>query len=157
MFSFLASHPPKTHTATHNPVETEDGQSSIHFFTNDPDSPYAMKAHVKPGFTIHVPPYHWHKYQSETFQINSGSMRATLEGSDTIIPAGDSITILPGQHHTFNNASDDEDLVISTGLDPMERERDEAFFRNLYSYLDDCRKEGVGPSLPQLMLFFAFL
>jgi len=30
---------------------------------------------------------------------------------------------------------------------------DELFFRNIYSYLDDCGKQGVAPSLPQLLLF----
>ena len=30
---------------------------------------------------------------------------------------------------------------------------DEIFFRNLYSYLDDCDKQKVEPSIPQLLLF----
>lgn len=38
----------------------------------------------------------------------------------------------------------------------MERERDEAFFRNLYCYLDDCRKAGREPHVVQLMLFLGF-
>lgn len=28
-----------------------------------------------------------------------------------------------------------------------------ASFRNLYGYLEDCRVQGVSPSLPQLLLF----
>ena len=83
-------------------------------------------------------------------------MRATLEGADQTINAGESITILPGQHHTFVNPSETEPLVVSTGLDPVERERDEAFFRNLYSYLDDCRTAEREPHVAQLMLFLYF-
>jgi len=29
----------------------------------------------------------------------------------------------------------------------------EKFFRNIYSYLDDCTSQKVAPSLPQLLLF----
>ena len=83
-------------------------------------------------------------------------MRATVEGSDQTIMAGQSVTILPGQHHTFVNPSETEPLVVSTGLDPVERERDEAFFRNLYCYSDDCRKVGREPNAAQLMLFLYF-
>ena len=156
MLSILTTPIPRTRTATHNPLMTEDGQTSIHFFANDPSAKYGMKTRVKPGFTVHVPPMHWHKYQAETFLIHSGTMRATLEGSDQSITAGESITIAPGQRHTFINPSDTEPMVMSTGLDPVERERDEAFFRNLYCYLDDCRKAGRAPHVAQLMLFLYF-
>ncbi|KAG6986466.1 hypothetical protein G7Y79_00082g100820 [Physcia stellaris] len=156
MLSFLAPRLSKTPTATQNPLRTEDSQNAFHFFAADPSVEFAMKAHIKPGPTIHVPPYHWHKYQTETFLIHSGTMRATQEGSDKIIPAGQSITVEPGLYHTFYNNSMTENLSFSTGLDPMERERDEAFFRNIYSYLDDCRKAGKSPHIAQLMLFLYF-
>ncbi|KAL8791991.1 MAG: hypothetical protein Q9195_005409 [Heterodermia aff. obscurata] len=148
MLSFLTTPLPKTLTATQNPLTTENGQTTIHFFANDPSAKYGMKTRVKPGFTIHVPPMHWHKHQTETFLIHSGAMRATLEGSDQTITAGESITIAPGLHHTFVNPSETEPLVVSTGLDPVERERDEAFFRNL--------KAGREPHVAQLMLFLHF-
>ena len=83
-------------------------------------------------------------------------MRATVEGSEKIIPVGQRVTIEPGIYHTFHNNSETEPLVFSTGLDPMERERDEAFFRNLYSYIDDCRKSERAPQVPQLCLFLHF-
>ena len=43
--------------------------------------------------------------------------------------------------------------MIEIGLDPSQRARDEAFFRNLYSYLDDCDRLRRGPNVCQLMLF----
>jgi hypothetical protein len=30
---------------------------------------------------------------------------------------------------------------------------DEKFFRNIYSYLDDCQAQDIVPSLPQMLLF----
>jgi hypothetical protein len=33
---------------------------------------------------------------------------------------------------------------------------DEVFFRNIYSYLDDCGKQNIPPSLPQLLLFLDY-
>ena len=83
-------------------------------------------------------------------------MRATLEGSTQLIPVGSSITIAPGLYHTFVNDSATEEMEVSTGLDPAERERDEAFFRNLYGYLDDCRKAGMAPHVAQMCLFLWF-
>ena len=144
---------PQAHLDT---ITTEDGATSVQFLGNDPDALYAIQATVKPGNTIHKPPYHWHKYQIETFFINSGTFRVTLDGDQTDIPAGSTVTVEPGVHHTFANASETEPMVISVGLDPLERERDEAFFRNLYGYLDDCRVEGMTPNLAQMCLFLHF-
>lgn len=83
-------------------------------------------------------------------------MRATLEGKDHLFTAGQTLTIKQGLYHTFENNSDAEPLVVSIGLDHLERKRDEAFFRNLYSYLDDCRMAKRAPQLPQLCLFLYF-
>lgn len=156
MLSFLARTPPKTPSAHLTTIHTEDGQNALEFFAHDPKAEYGMKSHLKAGPTIHVPPYHWHRYQSETFLIHSGTMRATLEGREQLVPAGASITIAPGLYHTFRNASETDPLVVSTGLDPTERARDEAFFRNLYCYLDDCRKADTAPHVAQLALFLHF-
>ena len=156
MLSFLSTSVPKTDTASQNPIRTEDGKTEVHFLGNDPTTKYGLRVRVPPGTSIHEPPYHWHKYQSETFLVHSGVMRATLEGTEKTIPAGQTITIAPGLHHTFANGSTDENLIISTGLDPAERERDEAFFRNIYMYLEDCRKAKRCPNVAQIMLFLYF-
>lgn len=55
--------------------------------------------------------------------IHSGTFRASLEGLATMIHVGKSVTIEPDLYHTFHNNSDSEPLVVSTGLDPLERER----------------------------------
>lgn len=43
--------------------------------------------------------------------------------------------------------------TLSTVSAAPSRGIDEMFFRNLYSYLDDCDKQNVEPNLPQLLLF----
>ena len=131
----------------------EDGRTHVEFFLTDPTSAYAMRSTLHPGPTIQDPPYHWHKYQTETFTVESGIFLATVEGKDEAITAGRTVTIRPGIYHTFKNGSPDTDLVVCAGLDPQERERDEAFFRNLYCYLDDCRKAGMSPSPFQMCLW----
>ena len=157
MLSFIGR-VPKKHTQAHlSTITTEDGATRVEFFGNNSNSPYALKATVKPGNTIHTPPYHWHKYQTETFFIHSGTFRATLEGQEKLAPAGDTLTVEAGLYHTFDNNSETEPLVVSMGLDPSQRERDEAFFRNLYCYSDDCRKASMAPNLAQMCLFlYAF-
>ena len=112
---------------------------------------------MKAGPTIHLAPYHWHKYHLETFLVHSGTMRATVEGRDHFIQPGNSVAIEPGQYHTFHNGGKEgEELVMSVGLDPAERERDETFFRNVCSYADDCRKQGRELQVPQMCLFLWF-
>ena len=51
-------------------------------------------------------------------------------------------------------------MDLTTGEDlsfvvwsPEEDGVEEVFFRNLFSYLDDCQRSGTSPSLPQLLLF----
>lgn len=51
-------------------------------------------------------------------------------------------------------------MEISTEISPRAKESEadevgmtERFFRNVYSYLDDCDTQEVAPSLPQLVLF----
>ena len=158
MLSFLAS-TPKRHPQSHlRTITTEDGHTTVQFFpqptsTDTTPATHAMRTRLPPGTTIHSPPYHWHKYQIESFTIEKGCMRATVNGTTQLIPAGNTVTIEPGVYHTFANASALEELVVLTGLDPLERERDEAFFRNLYCYLDDCRKAEMRPSVFQVCLW----
>ena len=152
MLSFNAQ-PPRTRQSHLRTISTEDGRTRVEFLSSDPTSTYSMRTVVPPGPTIHAPPYHWHKYQTETFKVESGIFLANIEGQEQAITAGNTYSVEPGVYHTFSNGSPDADLVIWTGLDPQERERDEAFFRNLYGYLDDCRKAGMQPSLCQICLW----
>ena len=155
MLSFLASSP-KRHPQSHAQTLTiEDGATTIEFLDSSSasNSPYSMRINHKPGDSLANPPYHFHRYQTETFSVEKGLFRATVEGTTTDIHPGNDITITPGLYHKYVNGSDAEPLIVSVRLEPEERERDEAFFRNLYCYMDDCRREGRGPNVAQLCLF----
>lgn len=82
-------------------------------------------------------------------------MKATLEGIEKDVPAGQSIEIHPGEYHTFANAStvDPLQVLISLNVEEGKDKADEEFFRNIYSYLDDCEKHKKGPSPFQMLLF----
>lgn len=164
MLSFLASPPPRSRTAHLNPLVTGKGTtvSTMEFLPllkskNSPASTIAMRQFISPDpkNILDNPAYHWHATQTETFTVEQGAMKATLEGSEKVIPAGEAISIEKGQYHTYVNASTKDPLqvVISVDVVPGEDNADEAFFRNIYSYLDDCEKHKKGPSPFQMLLF----
>ncbi|KAF7187692.1 putative oxidoreductase patJ [Pseudocercospora fuligena] len=106
-----------------------------------------------------TPPPHWHWYQDEFFHIRKGRYIFTLEGVDKTISASDPqpIRIPAGARHTFkvDDTCEDECVIeVSTLLSPKGADEGagEKFFRNIYSYLDDCYLQDVSPSLPQLLL-----
>ncbi|EME47294.1 hypothetical protein DOTSEDRAFT_69283 [Dothistroma septosporum NZE10] len=112
-----------------------------------------------------TPPPHWHWYQDEYFHIKAGRYIFTLEGKDTIISASDPqpVRIPARARHTFKVDDTHEGpcrIEISTATspgspadDPEAYGANAKFFRNIYSYLDDCYLQGASPSLPQLLLF----
>ncbi|THW85406.1 hypothetical protein D6D17_09197 [Aureobasidium pullulans] len=129
-----------------------------------------------------VPPYHWHWYQEEHFTVTQGyadclpspvtmltrnsTFVFTLNGKDTKISATDPnprISITPGAPHTFAPDPSYKGpcvIEISAETSPLSSETtstdlgvSERFFRNLYSYLEDCSRQNTSPSLPQLLLF----
>ncbi|KAI4844017.1 hypothetical protein E4T44_06435 [Aureobasidium sp. EXF-8845] len=113
-----------------------------------------------------IPPYHWHHYQEEHFTVTQGAFIFTLHGKDTKISATDPnprISITPGDPHTFApdpsykgpcviEISADTSPVASA-ITATDIGLSEKFFRNLYSYLEDCSRQNTSPSLPQLLLF----
>jgi hypothetical protein len=109
------------------------------------------------------------KYQSSfhlSFCSNTRESRYifTLEGKDTTISASDPQPVhIPARaRHTFK-VDDTCDgpctIEISTSTSPRSVSEDpeaegatSKFFRNVYSYLDDCYIQNVSPSLPQLLM-----
>jgi len=111
------------------------------------------------------PPYHWHWYQEEHFTVKEGRFIFTLEGKDVIKTASDPqpIRIPPRAKHTFKADVTYDGrctILIETKVSPRAKPGDpesegtnEKFFRNLYTYLDDCWAQGKSPAIPQLLLF----
>ncbi|KAG9678446.1 hypothetical protein KCU99_g1223, partial [Aureobasidium melanogenum] len=115
---------------------------------------------------ILCPPYHWHWHQEEHFVVTQGTFIFTLNGKETKISATDPnphTSITPGAPHTFAPDPSHKGpcvIEISAETSPLSSETtatdlgvSERFFRNLYSYLEDCSRQKVSPSLPQLLLF----
>ena len=146
----------RTDTASSQDVTYEDGKSNLSF-SNSLGRPSDFMTQTQlPGRTMPDPPYHWHIYQTEYFHVVSGSIRVTVDGVEKIASPDDNMVITPGVHHMFSNASSTEALVVQISLAPFSRARDKSFFRNLFGYFDDCRKQGKAPSFPQLLLFLHF-
>ncbi|KAH0292651.1 hypothetical protein M436DRAFT_73953 [Aureobasidium namibiae CBS 147.97] len=102
----------------------------------------------------------------EYFTVTQGTFIFTLNGKETKISATDPnprISITPGAPHTFTPDPSHRGpcvIEISAETSPLSSETtatdlgiSERFFRNLYSYLEDCSRQNTSPSLPQLLLF----
>ncbi|KAF2720729.1 hypothetical protein K431DRAFT_225703 [Polychaeton citri CBS 116435] len=108
-----------------------------------------------------IPPMHWHWRQEEYFTVTHGRFIFTLEGREFTVSATDEqtkITIPVLLRHTFKvdpTCTEPCGIELSTLISPAGEEEGatERFFRNLYSYLEDCHQQKVAPSLPQLLLF----
>lgn len=132
MLRFLAKKPPRTITASLNPIPFDNGLSSIEF--KSPTDRYLVINRWPPASNTKnrnialKPPLHWHRQQSETFHVLQGSAEFICDGVKSIKSAGESITIPAGAIHTFCNASSTEGMVVEFGLNPR-GQGDEAFFR----------------------------
>ncbi|KAH8811277.1 hypothetical protein F5884DRAFT_269711 [Xylogone sp. PMI_703] len=101
-----------------------------------------------------VPPYHWHWYQTEYFNIKKGRFVFLVEGQEFVYDeTSPKISVPPtARHRYWADPSYDGECEVHISASPA-RGLDEKFYRNLYSYLNDCERQKVKPSLPQLLLF----
>ncbi len=166
MLSFLAQSVPRTETAQQNPLVSAEGTVITQFLTPEQtNEAFLMRQTYKidklkefmkkyPKTQL-VPPYHWHWDQSETFFIEQGSLVTKLNGKEKTFSAKDgSFKVEAGVYHTFEiGLETNEDFIGKVNSQPEDGATDEKFFRNLFSYLDDCHKAGVEPSLFQMLLF----
>lgn len=158
MLSFLVSPTPRTKTVIQNPIVFEGGRSELYFYGKDESSEFVMRATTPPqpsqaelnagasmDNTLINPPHHFHLFQDETFAVRKGTIQVLLDGRRSTAEAGERVVIPAGVYHWFSNASATDDLVVDVGLRGAPgdtRDRDERFFRNLYSYLEDCNRCG---------------
>ncbi|KAF4554752.1 Hypothetical protein D9617_3g018200 [Elsinoe fawcettii] len=146
-------------------VTPPDGKSVLEIQTTH--RPWDFKD-VPDDKNVLIPPFHWHWYQEEQFYIREGRYLFTLESRTFPVSSTDPqpVRIPPGARHTFrvDPTSPTRCVIeISTFLSPHQRTlspsargqilgASERFFRNIYSYLEDCTAQKVAPSLPQLVL-----
>ncbi|GAA0359728.1 cupin domain-containing protein [Bacillus horti] len=72
----------------------------------DDEGDYITVEHhmTKPG-AINGP--HFHPVLKESFEVKQGKMRFLVDGKETIVQAGEKITVQPNQVHQFWNISDE--------------------------------------------------
>jgi mannose-6-phosphate isomerase-like protein (cupin superfamily) len=110
------------------------------------------------GVSIVQPPFHYHIYQNEFFQLQKGTA-VIFKGVDPkpfaiLSEDGQKTATIPaGRYHRFENQSSTEELVIDIHLSPESYENEVMFFRNFFGYLDDCKQAKTAPSFFQLMVF----
>lgn len=85
--------------------------SSILRYPEDETRP-AMLVWVDPGAT--PLPEHVHTNGPETFEAVEGTCTIVLDGEPLRLEAGESLTIVPGQEHTFRNDTDEVIAVRAT-------------------------------------------
>ncbi|KAF4581812.1 hypothetical protein EYR40_002830 [Pleurotus pulmonarius] len=128
----------------------ENGYTSRHMFSKG--NPYTGAGRA----SIVTPPYHYHIYQTEIFEPKRGVMCYLLEGKEYKASVGDVVMVQPGQRHTFWSDQDAEeglhvDITVRGG--GPRKGLDEAFFHNLFGYMDSLRQQGQAPSIFQMLAF----
>lgn len=161
MFSFIQGiTPPRRHTANLSTVSYENETSTQTFHGHQ--APYFVTHSIPNNKSFFNPPEHLHLFQTEDFLVKKGTgirhQPTAPNPAHRIVvkTAGDPPIHLPkGTYHRFENASDTEALVVKIRVDPPgdNEVKEEAFFRNFFGYLEDCRTHGSQPSIFQLELF----
>ena len=100
-------------TITDHPVRAERVE-----FLNEPDDPtegpLTLKFYLGPGHEVGE---HTHPEQTETITVNEGSIRAIIDGEETILEPGDNVRIEPKRPHSYEVISDEE-AVLSVSITP---------------------------------------
>ncbi|KAJ3934849.1 MAG: hypothetical protein NXY57DRAFT_603618 [Lentinula lateritia] len=102
-----------------------------------------------------TPPYHWHIYQTERFDVHSGVLCYDLDGKEGKLVGGESVTIPPHHYHTFwldPESGVDLDVHITVSGGPNAG-FDDTFIHNFYGYLSSCVMQNHSPSPFQMLAF----
>lgn len=159
---WLSSRPRRRTDTAAQPSVLTAGDNMLYEFTREADgrqtvkeTHYMHKKMVRDGLS--GPPLHIHLSQKETFSVEQGVLGVVQNGKEYAITKDDGpVSIEPGVRHKFwAHASGSEDLVFKVWVEPQDADFgfDESFMRNFSGYLRDCEREGMGPSLFQMLLF----
>jgi len=142
---------------------THGGAVRHQWHTRASDQSVSMSIHLDSGYNAHLPPhknpvnppYHWHYHQREDFIIERGSVIFTIDGKDVVKSKSDGVfTIHPGTYHTFRaDPTSTEDVTLRVTASADDNGMTERFFRNIYSYHEDCSEQKVAPNICQIYLF----
>ncbi|XVH30973.1 cupin domain-containing protein [Haloferacaceae archaeon DSL9] len=124
-------------TVTEHPVRPERVE-----FLNEPDDsttgPLTLKFHLAPGHTVDE---HSHPEQVETFTVNSGRLRAIIDGEERIVDPGGHERIAKGVPHGYTVVSDDP-VVLSVTISPALRFKEFVIAEHALS-ADDYPESGL--------------
>jgi hypothetical protein len=159
MLSFLArGHPPqRRHTASEQKVFYEDGRSS-QTFHSAPSSTSPFLTHTfYPDTALFHPPPHFHSFQTETLTVRRGTghffmstnSTAPDESKPIVKRNGDSPVEIPinAYHFLRNGGAEGEEMEMDIQLDPIVKDAEMRFFRNLFGcvILSACGNCPVSP------------
>jgi quercetin dioxygenase-like cupin family protein len=102
---------------------------------------------VNPPSSVHEP-QHVHPLQESGARVTSGSLTFSVDGTERVVGAGESITIPPNTPHRFWNDGDDDAQALQW-FRPALKTR--AFFETFFALARDGKLDDKGmPSLLQL-------
>lgn len=96
---------------------------------DDTQGAWLQVRHVAPRPTV-MGVAHFHPALTEVFTVERGRLRFTVDGEVYVLIAGDTITIEPGQVHSFENVSDGE-MVLRQDVRPAGRHQE--MFERIYA------------------------
>lgn len=105
-----------------------------------------MEHRVQPGNAS--PPEHLHRQQVETFEVLAGRLWVRVCGAETVLEAGDTVTVPKGVPHTFKNDGSDA-LHIRVTLEPANDA--ETFFETITGLKRRGLLPGARITWPQLL------
>jgi mannose-6-phosphate isomerase-like protein (cupin superfamily) len=96
------------------------------------------------------PPYHYHTFQYEDFEVLEGSMKIKLDGEFITLHKGDKVTVPPKAKHTYSKHGTD-DMMARVTLRPNPDGLGQRFFPNLFG---SVRDSNGNPSPFQIIYLF---
>ena len=103
---------------------------------------------VAPGGRL--PVKHLHPGQSERFELSSGEFCVDLNGQERVLKPGETLTIAPGQPHSWRNPSSSEQARLIVTFEPALNT--ETFLEQFFGLANDGKTKPDGtPPFLQIM------
>jgi quercetin dioxygenase-like cupin family protein len=131
-----------------NPVTGE--RITFHKTSRDTGGEYVLvEAAVAAGGSVAA---HVHPYQTEEFEILSGSVEFRKDGDKVVATEGDSVTVEPGTVHRFKNVGGDEARFLAKVSPALEFE---SFLETMFALAADGKTNKKGMPNPVRMTVIA--
>ncbi|KQX51357.1 MULTISPECIES: cupin domain-containing protein [unclassified Paenibacillus] len=88
------------------------------------------------------PPLHYHMNFKESFEVLGGELKVVEGKKEIILRKGDTLTVPKGTHHTFLNASNENEVTFRVKIEPAHNF--EKSMRILYGLIGEGKANEVG-------------